>query len=180
MEKRVVFIDRDGTMGGDKTPEHPWDYTPFSRTAEAFALLNRHGFFPVVVTNQSCIARGKAGDYDFGAEFRAIGAADWFLCPHDTADGCDCRKPAPGLLYRARDKYGLDLSEAYMIGDRWSDMAAGGRAGCRLILVRTGRGGEALGRDREKWREYEPAYVAEDLYDAACWLCERGANAGTA
>lgn len=167
---QVVFIDRDGTMGGGYLVEHPWEYRPYDGTKEAFDLLNACGFEPMIVTNQSCIARGKDGGYDFAAEFAAVGARDWFICPHDTGDRCGCRKPEPGLLYQARDKYGLDLSRCTVIGDRWSDMAAGGRAGCRLILVRTGRGEEALGADREKWKDYRPAYIAGDLLQAARWL----------
>ncbi len=174
---RAVFIDRDGTMGGEHTIEYPQDYRPFPGTAEAFALLNAHGYAPMVFTNQSCIARGKDGGYDFGAEFAAIGAADWFLCPHDAPDHCSCRKPEPGLLYQARDKYGLELSECIVIGDRWSDMVAGGRAGCRLILVRTGRGNDALAEDREKWAEYQPELVADTLLDAARWLCRQTGGA---
>ena len=166
------FIDRDGTMGGGHTVEYPWDYTPFPDTAAAFALLRENGLRPMIFTNQSCIARGKNGNYDFDAEFAAIGAEDWFICPHDTGDGCSCRKPQAGLLYAARDKHGLCLSECYVIGDRWSDMVAGGKAGCKLILVRTGRGEEALTVDRDKWSEYAPLFVAENLWQAAQWLCE--------
>jgi|LSQX01.1.fsa_nt_gb HAD superfamily hydrolase (TIGR01662 family) len=167
---RVVFIDRDGTMGGGYNIEYPWEYKPFPKTREAFQLLKDHGFVPIIFTNQSCIARGKSGNYNFDKEFAEIGAYDWFICPHDDQDQCECRKPKPGLLFQARDKYNLDLTQCYVIGDRWSDMKAGGVAGCRLILVRTGRGNEALGPDRDKWIEYHPEYVAEDLYDAVCWL----------
>lgn len=168
---KAVFIDRDGTMGGAHTVERPQDYAPFPGTREAFALLNAHGFFPMIFTNQSCIARGLDGGYDFAAEFADIGARDWFICPHDACDRCACRKPEPGLLYQARDKYGLELSECFVIGDRWSDMVAGGRAGCRLILVRTGRGNEALTVDRDKWAQYRPECTADTLLDAARRLC---------
>ena len=137
---RAVFIDRDGTMGGGHTVEYPWEYRPYPGTAETFRLLRGHGFAPMIFTNQSCIARGKDAGYDFAGEFAAIGAQDWFICLHDDGGRCFCRKPQPGLLYQARDKYGLQLSRSFVIGDRWSDMAAGGKAGCGLILVRTGRG----------------------------------------
>lgn len=173
MEKTVILIDRDGTMGGESYIEFPWQYSPYPGTKKAFEMMNENGFFPIIVTNQSCIARGKAGDYDFAAEFREIGAADWFICPHDNQDHCDCRKPESGLILQAQEKYGLDLSKAYMIGDRWSDMVAGGRVGTKLILVRTGRGEEALGCDRDKWSEHTPEYIAENLYDAVCWLCKQ-------
>ena len=157
-------------MGGRAYLEHPWEYEPYPFTREAFSLLHENGFTSVVITNQACFARGKAGDYDFDAEFRGVGADDWFICPHDSADGCGCRKPKAGLLYQARDKYGMDLRDVYMIGDRWSDMAAGGAAGCKLIPVMTCYGPETMGPSREKWAEYEPVYVARDLLDAAKWI----------
>lgn len=171
---QAVFIDRDGTMGGAAALEFPTDYVPYEGTAESFRQLNAAGYTPMIFTNQSCIARGKDRGYDFAAEFRGIGAVDWFICPHDTGDGCNCRKPQPGLLKQAQQKYGLDLSACYVIGDRWSDMAAGGQMGCRLILVLTGRGQDALGCDREKWGDYQPVCVAENLKAAADWLCRGG------
>ena len=178
-EMRAVFIDRDGTMGGNYTVEYPQDYQAFPGTKEAFSLLKRHHFFPMVFTNQSCIARGKDRGYNFAAEFTEIGALDWFICPHDEPDHCDCRKPKPGLLYQARDKYHLNLRQCYVIGDRWSDMMAGGQAGCRLILVRTGRGNDALTVDREKWAMYQPELVADTLLDAARWICGHQADEHT-
>ncbi len=169
---KAVFIDRDGTMGGDHTVEYPQDYYHYKGTKEAFSILKENGFSPMIFTNQSCIARGKDGGYDFAQEFSQIGAVDWFICPHDTDDNCNCRKPKTGLLLAAKEKYELCMNECYVIGDRWSDMLAGGRMGCKLILVKTGRGAEALDTDREKWAQYSPCYVAENLYEAAKWLCE--------
>ncbi len=168
--KPCLLIDRDGTMGGDYYVKYPQDYYPYEGTREAFRLLREAGFPLMIITNQSCIARGLDGGYDFAAEFRDIGADDWFICPHDTPDHCHCRKPETGLLELARDKHGLDLTKCYMIGDRWTDMVAGGRMGTHLILVKTGRGMESLGCDREKWLPYQADYVAENLLDAAQWL----------
>ncbi len=169
---KAVFIDRDGTMGGEYYVEYPDEYSPYEGTREAFELLNKNGFYPMIFTNQSCIARGKDKGYDFAAEFEEIGAYDWFICPHDNGDNCNCRKPKTGLLEKARDKYNLDLSECFVIGDRWSDMVSGGKMGCKLILVKTGRGKESLTIDREKWQEFETIYVANDLKEAADWLCK--------
>jgi HAD superfamily hydrolase (TIGR01662 family) len=170
---QAVFIDRDGTMGGEYYVEYPDQYTPYDGTREAFALLSGSGFTPMIFTNQSCIARGKDKGWDFDAEFRDIGAFDWFICPHDNGDNCACRKPKTGLLEQAKNKYDLDMTDCYVIGDRWSDMAAGGKMGCKLILVMTGRGEESLGCDRDKWAEYQPVYVADNLLKAAEWLCAR-------
>lgn len=168
----AVFIDRDGTMGGSYNVEFPQEYYNYEGTPKAFEILNENGFYPFIFTNQSCIARRKDGGYDFAAEFSAIGAKDWFICPHDNGDNCNCRKPKTGLLEAAQKKYNLDLKECYVIGDRWSDMSAGGKMGCKLICVKTGRGQEALNCDRHKWADYSPVYIAENLYEAALWLSE--------
>ena len=166
----AVLIDRDGTMGGTYYVKRPQEYEPYPGTREAFQALRQVRIPAYIVTNQSCIARGLDGGYDFAAEFRGIGADDWFICPHDTKDACHCRKPETGLIEQARDRYNLDLRRCYMVGDRWTDMLAGGRMHMKLILVKTGRGDEALGVDRAKWADYEPEYIAEDLLDAANWI----------
>ena len=168
---KAVFIDRDGTMGGDYYVEFPDEYYHYDGTREAFKMLNDNGFTPIIFTNQSCIARGKDRGYNFAAEFRDIGAKYWYICPHDDKDNCNCRKPKTGLLEQAKSELGLNMSDCYVIGDRWSDMYSGGKMGCKLILVLTGRGEESLGVDRNKWQDFEPVFIARDLKEAAEWLC---------
>ena len=169
---RAVFIDRDGTMGGGHTVEYPWKYRPYPGTAETFRLLRGHGFAPMIFTNQSCIARGKDAGYDFAGEFGAIGAQDWFICLHDDGDRCFCRKPQPGLLYQARDKYGLQLSRSFVIGDRWSGYGGRGKGGLRADFGPHRAGEDALSGERDKWADYTPDYVADDLLEDAQWLCK--------
>jgi len=171
--KNAILIDRDGTMGGDYYVKHPQDYYPYEGTREAFRLLREAGLYSIIITNQSCIARGLDGGYDFAAEFTDIGANDWFICPHDTPDHCHCRKPETGLIEQAQKKHQLDLSTCYMVGDRWSDMVAGGKMGLKLVLVMTGRGDEAMGVDRDKWADYEPVHVADTLLDAVKWIIQQ-------
>ena len=166
----AVLIDRDGTMGGTYYVKRPQEYTPYPGTREAFQAFRTARLPAYVVTNQSCIARGLDGGYDFAAEFSAIGADDYFLCPHDSGDGCHCRKPETGLIEQARDRHQLDLPRCYMVGDRWTDMLAGGKMEMKLVLVKTGRGPEALGVDRDKWADYEPVFVADNLLEAAQWI----------
>lgn len=169
----AVLIDRDGTMGGEYYVKHPQDYSPYPGTREAFQAFAKAQLPAYIVTNQSCIARGLDGGYDFAAEFRDIGAADWFICPHDTQDHCHCRKPETGLIEQARDRHHLQLTRCYMVGDRWTDMLAGGRMGMKLVLVKTGRGPEALGVDRPLWADYEPAHVADTLLAATQWIIQQ-------
>lgn len=167
-----IFIDRDGTLGQNAEIEYPSDFTPFPAIESLISRLRENGYAVYAFTNQACIARGKDQGHDFANEFRNYGFDDWFICPYDSHDNCACRKPKPGLLEQARAKYNLDLRRAAVIGDRWTDMAAGGQCGCRLILVRTGRGMEALTGDREKWRNDSADHIADNIFDAVDWLCE--------
>jgi len=111
---------------------------------EALARLTAAGYDLVVLTNQSAIGRrlvtravvdeinrrlAEAAE-QLGGRIRAF-----LVCPHAPADDCDCRKPRPGLLLRAQDELGIDLSRAVMIGDQLSDVAAARAAGCPAILV---------------------------------------------
>jgi D-glycero-D-manno-heptose 1,7-bisphosphate phosphatase len=95
-----------------------------------------------VVTNQPDIARGKitreAADQinRYVCETAAVDAIE--LCAHDDADDCDCRKPKPGMLLRAARRDGISLGHSFMVGDRWRDIEAGRRAGCRTVLIGTG------------------------------------------
>ena len=73
-------------------------------------------------------------------------------------------------------KYDMDLSKCYMIGDRWSDMAAAGKMGIKLVLVMTGRGEKALGVDREKWSDYDPIFVAKDMLEAVRFIITNDSN----
>jgi histidinol phosphatase-like enzyme len=86
----------------------------------------------------------------------------FYYCPHAPDAGCDCRKPAPGMLERAAREHGVDLRASWMIGDILDDVEAGRRAGCRTILLDNG--------NETEWRDGEqrcPDYVARDLAQAA-------------
>jgi D-glycero-D-manno-heptose 1,7-bisphosphate phosphatase len=96
------------------------------------------------VTNQPDVARGTSSrDLVDGIHERLKSTLDLdaiFTCFHDDADACDCRKPKPGLLYRAAKDLGIDLPSSFMVGDRWRDVEAGKRAGCRTFFVDCGYG----------------------------------------
>lgn len=110
--------------------------------AEACAALRAAGFALVVVTNQPDIARGTKTSEEVEAIHRQlrrhVDVDDVYVCPHDDSDGCGCRKPAPGMLTTAAREHGLDLAASYMVGDRWRDIEAGRRAGCRTVFVDRG------------------------------------------
>ena len=93
----------------------------------------------VVVTNQPDVARGtqqREAVEEMERQLRAMLPLDDVLtCYHDDPDGCDCRKPRPGLMMRAAQQYGIDLSRSYLVGDRWRDIEAGVNAGCKTVWI---------------------------------------------
>jgi D-glycero-D-manno-heptose 1,7-bisphosphate phosphatase len=107
--------------------------------ARALSALKASGYVLVVVTNQPDVARGTATRQsveDIHHRIRSELCVDAILaCFHDNADDCDCRKPKPGLLLRAARDFDLDLASSFMIGDRWRDVEAGERAGCRTFYI---------------------------------------------
>lgn len=152
----TVFLDRDGVLTVDAgLVDHPARLALRPGAAEAVALLNRRGIRCIVVTNQSVVARGLCSEATLAliherlrAELAGAGGAlaAIYHCPHhpETHHGegvpelrraCLCRKPAPGMLLRARRELGLDLGRCVMVGDRASDIRAGKAAGVRTVLV---------------------------------------------
>jgi D-glycero-D-manno-heptose 1,7-bisphosphate phosphatase len=129
---------------------------------EALRRLKHSAFRLIVVTNQPDIARGTltAQDVDAIDEFlmRELPLDRVYVCPHDSAQDCSCRKPRPGLLMLAAEHFGLDLRTSYMVGDRWRDIEAGRAAGCKTFFV------------DHKYAERQPErpdYVVASLADAA-------------
>ncbi len=145
-KRRALFLDRDGVVNrevGYLSRVEDVEWTP------GFFELCRHardsGYVLVVVTNQSGIARGYYSEDEFhalmrwmGETFRAEGVelAAYYFCPHhpDSEDPryrleCECRKPGPGMLLRAAEELGLDLSQSIMVGDRCGDVGAANTAG---------------------------------------------------
>ena len=100
-----------------------------------------------------------------------------YCCPHGDDDGCDCRKPLPGMLRQAQCDHGLDLCECYVVGDAGAwDMMMARDAGCSAVLVRTGLGESSLAEYRHTWAGIEPDFVADDVLRAAEWIAEREAG----
>jgi len=187
--RRAVFIDKDGTLVED-VPYNA-DVEKIRLTAGAASGLRRlytAGFALVVVSNQSGVARGYFPESALVAvEARVrelIGAegvplAGFHYCPHHPAAPlvryrvrCACRKPAPGLVWRAAAEIGARLSESWMVGDILDDVEAGRRAGCRTVLITNG--GET------EWR-FDPLripdYAVPDLDQAARLIATYQAHA---
>jgi D-glycero-D-manno-heptose 1,7-bisphosphate phosphatase len=145
----AVFLDRDGVINRaftrDGTPHPPAclaDLELLPHVAEALQELKARGYRLIVVTNQPDVARGTSSRVLVEAIHERLKAAlglDAILtCFHDDADGCDCRKPSPGLLLQAAQELGVDLGSSFMVGDRWRDVEAGRRAGCRTFFIECG------------------------------------------
>ena len=180
MLKKVVFLDRDGTINQDAVDYiKSWSEFKFlSRSLEALHDLTAAGFTLIVITNQSAISRKLISPQELEnihskmkavVESRGGKISDIFFCPHLPEDSCDCRKPLPGLIYRAQKRHDIDLSTAVMIGDSARDIECAQKAGCGCsILVQTGNGREAERILAEK--DLHPVCITQNLYDAACWL----------
>ena len=147
--RRAVFLDRDGVLNRALVqnerpypPRHAAELELLPGVVDACAALRDAGFLLVVVTNQPDIARGEQTREAVDELNRALRAAvavdDLVVCPHDDADACTCRKPLPGMLVDAAARWGVELAESYMVGDRWRDVEAGRRAGCRTVFINRG------------------------------------------
>jgi D-glycero-D-manno-heptose 1,7-bisphosphate phosphatase len=146
MMRPAVFLDRDGVInradirGGTPHPPNSLETLEIlPHVPEALSALRARGYPLVVVTNQPDVARGTSSRElvdTIHERLRSTLDLDAILtCFHDDADACDCRKPKPGLLYRAAHDLGIDLPSSFMVGDRWRDIEAGKRAGCRTLFV---------------------------------------------
>ncbi len=149
MGVKAIFLDRDGVINVEKDYAHKIeDFEFLPGVFEAVKSFNEKGYIAVVVTNQSGIGRGYYTDEDFQKlteymkkEFEKNGGkiAAVYHCPHGPQDGCDCRKPEPGMLLAAKDDFGIDMASSWMIGDKEGDIEAALAAGItNTVLVRSG------------------------------------------
>ena len=179
----VVFLDRDGVINRDSTAyiKSLAEFEFLPRSLAAIHKLTQSGFKTIVVTNQSALHRGLISPETLDAlhaamtrEVRSHGGRidDIFYCPHTPQEGCNCRKPAPGMIENARRKHGIDLDRSGMVGDSAKDIACARRAGVRYaVLVKTGD----FARAKKELDDInlKPDGVAADLYEAVEWLLER-------
>jgi D-glycero-D-manno-heptose 1,7-bisphosphate phosphatase len=149
----------------------------FPFAAAAIRRLNSAGLPVIVVTNQSGVGRGYFPEslvhtvHELMSQQLAAGGAHLdaiYYCPHTSEDGCDCRKPKPGLLERAAREHALDLRNSFVVGDRYHDVELGQSVGSSGVLVRTGYGAEELAA-ASKW-PVPPDFIADDLTAAADWI----------
>lgn len=179
-KKRAIFLDRDGTLIVERGYlSDPAGVELERLAAPSLARLQKAGWLLVLVTNQSGIARGYFSEQQAHRVNEAVAtllAAQGimidgvYICPHGPGDGCDCRKPAPGLLLNASRDLNIDLAHSFMIGDKRSDLEAACGAGAKGMLVTTGYGET----DRD-WAAVSGYPVVETLADAADLILGLGA-----
>jgi D-glycero-D-manno-heptose 1,7-bisphosphate phosphatase len=163
---RLVILDRDGVINKESEAfiKSPEEWIPIPGSIEAIARLYKNGYSVVVASNQSGIARHLLSLDTLAAihgrmkrEVEAAGGKieSIFFCPHGPGDGCDCRKPKPGLLKQIAERYQVSLKGLPMIGDSERDLQAARAVRGRPILVKTGNGQKTLQEDHD----------VEEIYD---------------
>jgi D-glycero-D-manno-heptose 1,7-bisphosphate phosphatase len=179
MKQRAIFLDRDGVLN-DAIIKNGKPYPPASLdevniatdVLPALQSLKNAGFLLLGATNQPDVARGKT-------ERSLVEAINKMLmdklpldeirvCYHDDADKCECRKPLPGLILQAAEKFNVDLSNSVMIGDRWKDVEAGQRAGCKTIWIDRGY---AVPKPSQ-----QPDVIVKSMNEAGKWIEQLCAN----
>jgi D-sedoheptulose 7-phosphate isomerase len=170
--KRAVFLDRDGVLNRavirDGRPYPPPGLDAFEilpGVPEAVRRLHEAGFLLIGATNQPDVARGTQHREVVEAMNSRLLAAmpiSAILASYDDGDDCARRKPNPGLLLEAAETFEINLSASFMVGDRWRDVEAGRRAGCRTIFIDRGYS--------ERRPDPDADYVAADLEEAAAWI----------
>jgi len=168
----AVFLDRDGVLvraivrsGVPRPPAGLHELELLPGVADACQRLRSAGFILIVVTNQPDVARGTMTPAQVeeinGALRERLPLDEIVVCLHDDADACECRKPQPGMLLAAAERWDVDVHASFLVGDRWRDIEAARRAGCCAIFVDLGYA-ESLRTD--------PDAVVGDLEEAAAWI----------
>jgi D-glycero-D-manno-heptose 1,7-bisphosphate phosphatase len=173
--RRAVFLDRDGVLnaavvreGKPYPPATAAEVRVMDGAAEGLRRLKELGFLLIVVTNQPDVGRGTQSLAEVTAINDRLGAEmpldDVLMCLH-AGDGCECRKPRPGLLLEAAGRHGIDVAGSYLIGDRWRDIEAAAAAGCAGIWIDYGY--------NERGPACRPAAVVESIRQAVTWIEEQ-------
>ena len=144
--KKAVFLDRDGVInkafiknGLPESPNSLSELEILPGVKESISRLKKLNFICLVVTNQPDVQRGKIKKNTIikmnNFLKKKIELDDIFVCYHDDQDKCNCRKPKPGLLLQAKKKWNVDFKKSFIVGDRWRDIQAGKKVGCKTIFL---------------------------------------------
>jgi D-glycero-D-manno-heptose 1,7-bisphosphate phosphatase len=188
----AVFLDRDGVLLEDcDSLVSSTGIRILPGVPGALQRLKRAGFRLIVVSNQAVVARGLVSEHELRTihsemerllmEAGAPALDAVYFCPHHPEATllqyrlvCECRKPSPGMILRASEEHGLNLAASFLVGDRMTDVMAGIRAGCRSVLVRTGKHTAPPIVTAEPLNpSVQPDLECADLDQAASWILEQ-------
>ena len=172
---KAIFIDKDGTLIEDV----PYNVDPARVRFEKYSFqslstLQQQGFYLIIISNQPGISLGYFNGEDLkkleqklkelllDKDIRLDG---FYYCPHSPEDSCNCRKPKPGLIFKAAKDMEIDLSQSWMIGDILNDVEAGRRSQCKTILIDNGNETEWITNDHRV-----PDFVAKNFIEAANFI----------
>ena len=170
IKRPAIFLDRDGVLIVEKDfLVDPDDIEFYPETIRALSAI-KDDYIKIVVSNQSGITRGYFTSEDverinseisklLGAQGIVIDA--WLFCPHGPEDECSCRKPRPGMILRAAEKFNIDLKKSWIMCDKSSDIEAGKASGIKTVLVKTGYGGS-----EPRTSNADPDFTASDIGEA--------------
>lgn len=169
---KAIFLDRDGVLNHaiikNGKPYPPSTLAELSIPDDAYSALNAlkaAGYLLIGATNQPDVARGttekKWVETINSMLMEKLPLDEIRVCYHDDADECECRKPLPGLLTQAANAYNIDLEKSIMIGDRWKDIEAGYKAGCKTIWIN---------HHYQEKSPSQPDLIVSSLTEAANWI----------
>ena len=167
---KLIILDRDGVINQDSDDyiKSPEEFIPLAGSIEAIARLHRAGYRIAIATNQSGIARGYFDIETLNRMHEKLlrlvsaqgGQIDGiFYCPHGPDDGCECRKPRPGLLQDIQRRFNVNMSGVYAVGDSLRDVQAAQAVGAMPVLVKTGKGERTI----EKGEGLDGVPIYKDL-----------------
>ncbi|HLP78678.1 MAG TPA: HAD family hydrolase [Candidatus Paceibacterota bacterium] len=180
--RRAVFLDRDGVInralqrdGKPYPPNNISEFEILSGVKEACAKLKSAGFLLIVATNQPDVGRGTMSQqtvetiHEFMCRELPVDRVEVCFHPGKGLSDCDCRKPKPGMLVRAAKDLGINLSQSWMVGDRWRDVDCGKAAGCRTIFIDWGY---------DEPLKATPDFTVRSLSEAAEIILSKSGQAG--
>lgn len=180
IERRPLFLDRDGVLNVDVTPyiSRREQLQVFPFVANALKMLHDAGYEFFVISNQQGVALGITPQEELDACTEIIqntlrphgfDIRKFYYCTANDRDKHPWRKPSPGMILAASEEFGFDPAGSFLIGDKWTDIEAGARAGCRPLLVSSGVTAKGEPTD---W-EYAPEQVFPTLLEASEWILEQ-------
>ncbi len=176
----AVFLDRDGVINADRDDyvKNTDELSIYPFVPGAIRQINDSGLQVFVISNQQGVAKGIIAESDLISiqseivrSVEKVGGkiSGFYYCRHLASEKCACRKPEPGLILQAANEHGIDLGESVMVGDSERDIVAGNAAGCRTVLVLTGK----INRDDVENLACSPDFVADTLAEASEWITSR-------